>query len=303
MPLEGAVIATLAELLTGGLLRRLAQNSSTAVCVDCPRLERPRSSQGSEPLKSGADAPGAAERAVRFHRIAPVCRHFRSALLTTGTRKFSGNSFLTQSVSRACTRCRHERLWPGQEPGSQAERRSGHRASAVYEWPRPTLLLFKPPPFYDRRHVRGRFSQGAHGCTVRRRPKASGGHSASHTWQDKGRKPDTGFGLLVMSDAKAAASEAVSRRCHELRFRGPVSLVAALVTLKDAGLSSIPFDRIGRAPSQMRIAAAFAAADRSNKSLLFDDVRTPFHSPVRDQHPQATFNCGKRGIRTASVRL
>jgi hypothetical protein len=97
-----------------------------------------------------------------------------------------------------------------------------------------------------------------------------------------------------MSDAPAAASEAVSRRCHELRFRGPVSLVAALVTLKDAGLGSIPFDRIGRAPSQMRIAAAFAAADRSNKSLLLDDVRTPFHSPVRDQHPQATFNCGKR---------
>jgi hypothetical protein len=60
MPLEGAVIATLAELLTGGLLRRLAQNSSTAVCVDCPRLERPRSSQGSEPLKSGAPGGGRA---------------------------------------------------------------------------------------------------------------------------------------------------------------------------------------------------------------------------------------------------
>ena len=120
MPLEGAVIATLAELLTGGLLRRLAQNSSTAVCVDCPRLERPRSSQGSEPLKSGADAPGAAERAVRFHRIAPVCRHFRSALLTTGTRKFSGNSSLrNRSAARVraadtkdCGRGKNQALRP-----------------------------------------------------------------------------------------------------------------------------------------------------------------------------------------------
>lgn len=71
------------------------------------------------------------------------------------------------------------------------------------------------------------------------------------------------------------------------------------MTLKDADLGAVPFDRIGRAPSQMRIAAAFAAANWSNESLLLDDVGTPFHSPPATNIP-ATMRSGKaRGIRTA----
>jgi hypothetical protein len=70
--------------------------------------------------------------------------------------------------------------------------------------------------------------------------------------------------------------------------------VSALVTLEDADFGAILFDRIGRAPSQMRIAAAFAAADRSNKFLSLDDVGTPFHSPARDQNPRQSSNLAKR---------
>jgi len=35
----------------------------------------------------------AGRASVRFHRIPPICRHFRSAVLTAGKGKFSGNSF------------------------------------------------------------------------------------------------------------------------------------------------------------------------------------------------------------------
>jgi hypothetical protein len=44
----------------------------------------------------------------------------------------------------------------------------------------------------------------------------------------------------------------------------------------------------------MGVAAAFAAADRSNKSLILDDEGTPFHCPARNQHPQHAYNPGKR---------
>jgi hypothetical protein len=70
--------------------------------------------------------------------------------------------------------------------------------------------------------------------------------------------------------------------------------VPALVTLEDANFGAIPFDLIGRAPSQMGVAAAFAAADRSNKSLILDDEGTPFHCPARNQYPQRAYNPGKR---------
>jgi len=71
------------------------------------------------------------------------------------------------------------------------------------------------------------------------------------------------------------------------------------MTLKDADLGAVPFDWIGRAPSQMCIAAAFATANWSNESLLLDDVGTPFHSPPATNIP-ATMQSGKaRGIRTA----
>ncbi len=44
----------------------------------------------------------------------------------------------------------------------------------------------------------------------------------------------------------------------------------------------------------MRIAAAFAAADRTNEFLLLDDEGTPFHCPARNQYPQGPCNLGKR---------
>ena len=55
--------------------------------------------------------------------------------------------------------------------------------------------------------------------------------------------------------------------------------MAALVALKDANLGTVFFDRIGRASNQMRIAAAFDAADRPNKFLLLDDEGTLLHGP------------------------
>jgi hypothetical protein len=70
--------------------------------------------------------------------------------------------------------------------------------------------------------------------------------------------------------------------------------VSALVALENANFRAIPFDLIGRAPSQMRIAAALGAADRSNESLLLDDEGSPFHSPAHSQYPRLACNREKR---------
>ena len=86
--------------------------------------------------------------------------------------------------------------------------------------------------------------------------------------------------------------EAIAGRV--LRFRGPVRLVPALVALKDANFGTVPFHLIGRAASQMRIAAAFAAADRSNEFLILDDKGTFFHCPARDQDSPGPCNLAKR---------
>jgi hypothetical protein len=58
--------------------------------------------------------------------------------------------------------------------------------------------------------------------------------------------------------------------------------VPALVALEDANFGAVSLDLIGRAPSQMGIAAAFAAADWSNEFLILDDEGTPFHCPARN---------------------
>jgi hypothetical protein len=58
--------------------------------------------------------------------------------------------------------------------------------------------------------------------------------------------------------------------------------VPALVALEHANFGAVPFDLIGRTPGEMRIAAALAAADRSNEFLLLDDEGTPFHCPARN---------------------
>ena len=60
----------------------------------------------------------------------------------------------------------------------------------------------------------------------------------------------------------------------------PLRLMPALVALKDANFGTVLFDRIGRASSQMRIAAAFDAAKRPNKPLFLDDEGTLLHSPA-----------------------
>jgi hypothetical protein len=76
--------------------------------------------------------------------------------------------------------------------------------------------------------------------------------------------------------------------------------MAALVAFKDADFGTV-FDRIGRAPNQMRIAAAFDAADRPNKFLLLDDEGTLLHSPA--PNPDGAPNAADKrcGIRTTSV--
>ena len=70
-----------------------------------------------------------------------------------------------------------------------------------------------------------------------------------------------------------------------LRFDKAERLVPALVALEDANFGAVASDLIGRAPGEMRIAAAFAAADRSNEFLLLDDEGTPFHCPLATNIP------------------
>ena len=70
--------------------------------------------------------------------------------------------------------------------------------------------------------------------------------------------------------------------------------MSAVVALKDANFGAVSLDWIGRATSQMRVAAAFAAADWPNEFLVFDDEGTPFHSPAQAQHPRRECNLAKR---------
>jgi hypothetical protein len=66
---------------------------------------------------------------------------------------------------------------------------------------------------------------------------------------------------------------------RRLALGDPLRLMPALVALKDANFGTVLFDRIGRASSQMRIAAAFDAAKRPNKFQFLDDEGTLLHSP------------------------
>jgi len=79
-----------------------------------------------------------------------------------------------------------------------------------------------------------------------------------------------------------------------LRFDKAQRLVPAFEALEDANFGAVASDLIGRTPGEMRVAAAFAAADGSNEFLLLDDEGTPFHCPGRNQHPQHPYNLGKR---------
>jgi hypothetical protein len=63
-----------------------------------------------------------------------------------------------------------------------------------------------------------------------------------------------------------------------LRHNNPLGLMPALVAFEDANFRPVLLSRIGRAANQMRIAAAFAAANRSNKGLFLDDEGTFLHS-------------------------
>jgi hypothetical protein len=66
------------------------------------------------------------------------------------------------------------------------------------------------------------------------------------------------------------------------------------MALKNANFGAIPLEWIGRTPTQMRVAAAFAAADRSNEFLILDDEGTPFHCPARENNPRGLFDLVKR---------
>jgi hypothetical protein len=68
----------------------------------------------------------------------------------------------------------------------------------------------------------------------------------------------------------------------------------ALVALKDTNFGTVLFDRIGRASSQMRIAAAFDAAKRPNKPLFLDDEGTLLHSPAPNPR-RSTFMQSDKG--------
>ena len=84
----------------------------------------------------------------------------------------------------------------------------------------------------------------------------------------------------------------------------PMRLVPALVALKDADFGTIILDRVGRAPNQMGIAAALAAANRPNEFLLLDDEGTLLHSPAPDPDGRTSMQSDKRcGIRTKSPEL
>jgi hypothetical protein len=67
---------------------------------------------------------------------------------------------------------------------------------------------------------------------------------------------------------------------RRLGLSDPLRLMPALVALKDLNFGAVLFDRIGRASSQMGIAAAFDAANRLNEFLLLDDEGTRLHSPA-----------------------
>jgi hypothetical protein len=84
-----------------------------------------------------------------------------------------------------------------------------------------------------------------------------------------------------------------------LALSNPLRLMPALVALKDANLRTVVVDRIGSASSQMRIAAAFDTAERSNKFLFLDDEGTLLHSPAPDPRRSGLMQSDKgRGIWT-----
>ena len=86
----------------------------------------------------------------------------------------------------------------------------------------------------------------------------------------------------LLAPRRAGRSGLSLQQGHPLRFHGAQRLVPALVALEDANFGAVSLDLIRGAASQMSIAAALAAADRSNKFLILDDEGTPFHCPARN---------------------
>jgi hypothetical protein len=92
----------------------------------------------------------------------------------------------------------------------------------------------------------------------------------------------------------------VVRQGVRLSHDNLLHLMSALVAFKDANLRPVLPGRIGRAADQMRIAAAFAAANRSNKRLFLDDEGTLLHSQAPTPGQLRLMRPDKRrGIRTA----
>jgi hypothetical protein len=81
-------------------------------------------------------------------------------------------------------------------------------------------------------------------------------------------------------------------------------LMSAFVTFEDANFEAVAFDLIERAQGEMRIAAAFGAADWSNECQVPSDKGTPFHSPrLRPLSPLAMKVGKARGIWTKQPKL
>jgi hypothetical protein len=190
---------------------------------------------------------------------------------------------VTSSAAR--TRGRPERLWPGRAPKLPSRKALWRRALAVYASPRLLSVtgVSRKDSIYPERRSRPPDPRPPQVKAAKLAKRGSLNRKLlpnNCTWQEC-HEPDRTWIAGTGPGWRFSVG-----RCRELRFGGPAGLVSALVTLEHAELGAIPFDRIGRAPNQMRIAAAPGTADRSNEFLIFDDERTPFHCPARDHIPR-----------------
>jgi hypothetical protein len=112
----------------------------------------------------------------------------------------------------------------------------------------------------------------------------------------------SGLGFQVLRFLKLDSHLKLRRKHRALRFHRLIGLVSAGVALKDANFGAVSLDWIGRATSQMRVAAAFAAADWPNEFLVFDDEGTPFHSPRPSPKSPARMQSGKAREITTKFR-
>ena len=121
-----------------------------------PEVKKPKNidvgrSDGVLDPQTGPDWASGSGRTVRSSGHNAYLPPLSGGILASG----KGNSaavFLTERIGRARGAAEKTVCGRGKPPSSQAARRSGHRASAVYESPRPTCLLAGAFLFCDLRH-------------------------------------------------------------------------------------------------------------------------------------------------------